>query len=457
MGSDNRSFLTYRPDLDGLRAVAIIAVVIFSHFFSHAFNVNGGMGVDMFFVLSGYLITTIITRQWDQGTFRFREFYARRIRRLFPTLIVTFVATGIWGWFFLNPISFRLLGGTLAASGASVMNYLLDSGMEFFHITAKALPYGQLWSLSLEEQFYLIFPWVLIGMTRLSSLIRWRVMILMIVAVLSWIYYFKFEHLFGQTYYSPWARSWEILIGVCLALSWKNLDFLKSCIGRIGYRFWKSGCGASMVCMVFGVMMLASPMTADIVSLVGALTLIAVSLRLKNQAHKNSGLDLVNVAEIDDTFTDNMVMVLGLYLVLTGFFMPLHTYPVYVTAIFSTLGTALMIASGPNSWVNRRILSNSVLVYIGKLSYALYVIHHPVYILANLYHGHVVKDPILLCSLMLFSFISAVVVYHWVEKPTRRSGPVWLWLIAMLFCITMGYFAYNETIKPLTPEQYHEE
>lgn len=441
----------YRPDLDGLRAIAILSVM-YAHFFDYSGHFNGGMGVDMFFVLSGYLITAIILRQWEQGTFCFQDFYARRIRRLFPTLIITFIGVWVGSWIFLNPLAFRLMGGTLAASGLSGMNYLLSSGMDFFHISAKFLPFGQLWSLSLEEQFYLIFPWILLSMTRVQSLIRWRIPLFMIIALLSWVYYFIFRNYIGQTYYDPLARSWELLMGVCLALSWKNWEFWKHKIACVFLRFWRSSWGPSSLFWIIGMTIGFCEMSTNIQTILFFISFMALGLFFRHRYIVLKKTPTLKNATVNAMPSDTIFMAIGLYLVLTGLCMSPRHYPVCFAAIFSTLGTACIIASGPSQWVNQSILSNPILVYIGKISYALYVIHYPLYILCNLYYGQVVHDMGILSLLFFSSFVLAASVYAYVEKPTRYGKYVWPWIVAMGLCVGMGYLSYNQSIMPMHKE-----
>ena len=144
----------YRPDIDGLRALAIISVVLFHTFPS---LVRGGfVGVDIFFVISGFLISTIIFENLEAGTFSFREFYIRRIRRIFPSLIIILTATYIIGWFFLLADEYKQLGKHIAGGATFVSNVVLWKNSGYFDSAAEMKPLLHLWSLSIEEQFYII-------------------------------------------------------------------------------------------------------------------------------------------------------------------------------------------------------------------------------------------------------------------------------------------------------------
>ena len=157
--SYSHNTLAYRPDIDGLRAVAVLAVVAF-----HAFPdlVRGGfVGVDIFFVISGFLISTIIYRGMDTRAFRFHTFYSRRIKRLFPALLAVMIASYLFGWFALFSDEFKQLGKHIAGGSAYVSNIILWTEAGYFDNSAATKPMLHLWSLGIEEQFYLIWPFVI--------------------------------------------------------------------------------------------------------------------------------------------------------------------------------------------------------------------------------------------------------------------------------------------------------
>ncbi len=152
--------LGYRPDVDGLRAVAIAAVVVY-----HAFPaaVRGGFtGVDVFFVISGYLISRIIWRGLDERSFTLAWFYGRRVLRLFPALVLVLGATLAAGrWLFL-PDAYATLGKDIAGAAMFASNLVLWQDAGYFTENAALRPLTHLWSLAVEEQFYLVFPLLLI-------------------------------------------------------------------------------------------------------------------------------------------------------------------------------------------------------------------------------------------------------------------------------------------------------
>jgi len=159
----------YRADIDGLRALAVLAVVL-GHFWPQLLP-GGFVGVDVFFVISGYLITQILVRELQQGRFRVASFYGRRARRLFPALFTVLAATWAVGWLVLLPSDLQGLQRTLLATLAFGANVLLwrESNNYFDATEALDNPLVHLWSLGVEEQFYLFFPWLLVGAFALAA------------------------------------------------------------------------------------------------------------------------------------------------------------------------------------------------------------------------------------------------------------------------------------------------
>ena len=147
---------TYRPDIDGLRAVAVLLVV-----FHHAFPPllpGGFIGVDLFFVISGFLISTIIFQNLEQGSFSFLDFYKRRVKRIFPALSLVLLASFACGWFVLLPADYKQLGKHIAAGAAFVSNFAFWSESGYFDSGSKLKPLLHLWSLGIEEQYYIFWP-----------------------------------------------------------------------------------------------------------------------------------------------------------------------------------------------------------------------------------------------------------------------------------------------------------
>ncbi|HEY5757135.1 MAG TPA: acyltransferase family protein, partial [Steroidobacter sp.] len=205
----------YRPAVDGLRGVAVLAVLGF-----HAFpeNVPGGyVGVDVFFVISGFLITSIIARQLTHADFSFSDFYWRRVRRLFPALILVLAATLALGWLLLLPNEFKQLGKHATAAAAFVANFALWRESGYFDTAAEFKPLLHLWSLGIEEQFYLVWPAVLV------TLWKRRTALLVVLSTLV-LASFVLSVSLAQSapianFYWPVSRFWELGAGCLLALS----------------------------------------------------------------------------------------------------------------------------------------------------------------------------------------------------------------------------------------------
>ncbi len=151
--------MKYRPDIDGLRGIAVLSVVIF-HLFPFVF-VGGFVGVDIFFVISGFLISKIIIGELSRNEFSFLDFYSRRARRILPALIALLVGCFILGWIFLLPKDFIQLGKHILGGAGFVANFIFASETGYFETQNSFKPLLHLWSLAIEEQFYLAYPLIL--------------------------------------------------------------------------------------------------------------------------------------------------------------------------------------------------------------------------------------------------------------------------------------------------------
>jgi peptidoglycan/LPS O-acetylase OafA/YrhL len=210
----------YRPDIDGLRAVAVTLVVLY-HAFPDAMP-GGFVGVDIFFVISGFLITGIIARELDQKRFSLLGFYNRRIRRIFPALIVVLCTVLVLGWLWMLPAAYAQLSSDVFASAAFFANIalLLQSG--YFDVEAAKKPLLHLWSLGIEEQFYLFWPLILMLAARL------RLSLFAVASVIGLASFALNVTLIGShpiaTFYLPFTRAWELLAGAALACGWIKLN-----------------------------------------------------------------------------------------------------------------------------------------------------------------------------------------------------------------------------------------
>lgn len=208
------SHVTYRPDIDGLRAIAVLIVLIF-----HAFPQwlpGGFVGVDVFFVISGYLITSILNKEMQEERYSISEFYRRRIDRLFPALIAMLSAVYIFGWFTLFADEYMQLGKQTAGGAGFIANIVLFSETGYFNASAATKPLLHLWSLGIEEQFYMLFPIILYVAFKLRAKPLFVVFALLIVSFIMNLHSIKTD--IERTFYLPQYRHWELLAGSILAL-----------------------------------------------------------------------------------------------------------------------------------------------------------------------------------------------------------------------------------------------
>lgn len=203
----------YRPDIDGLRAISVFLVVAY-----HAFPdwIKGGfIGVDVFFVISGYLISTIIFDNLEHGRFSYAEFYSRRIKRIFPALILVLFTSFAFGWHVLLAADFKQLAKHIVSGVGFISNFVLWFESGYFDNDAKTKPLLHLWSLGIEEQFYILWP-LLMGLVWKR---KWNFLtVTLLIAVASFaVNIFTIKDTLVGAFYSPLSRFWELMIGGILA------------------------------------------------------------------------------------------------------------------------------------------------------------------------------------------------------------------------------------------------
>jgi len=335
----------YRPDIDGLRAIAVVAVLGF-HAFPEVFP-GGFTGVDIFFVISGFLISGIILGELQAGHFTFGRFYARRIRRIFPALALVLTATLILGWWALSPYEFAQLGGHVAAGAGFVSNLLLFHESGYFDTNSALKPLLHLWSLGVEEQYYLVWPLLLFFLRKHMERIFW---LILGVAAASFVLNILLVHRQPSAdFYLPATRFWELMIGSIAA--YRELH-------------------------------VARPM--------------------------NLPRNLTSVAGL-------LFLGLAFVLVRDG-----HGFPGW-WALLPTFGALLLIQAGPEAWINRNLLANRVVVYIGLISYPLYLWHWPLLTYARIFYGGAPPLGVRVGALAL-GVLLAWATYEFVEKRVRRLG-----------------------------------
>ncbi|AJY03023.1 acyltransferase family protein (plasmid) [Burkholderia vietnamiensis LMG 10929] len=203
----------YRPDIDGLRAVSVLAVLVF-HGFPELLK-GGFVGVDVFFVISGYVITKHMLREIVADTFSFLAFYGRRIRRIFPALLPVLVFIYGFGWFEMLPEEFKQLGLDIAGGAASVANFVLWHEAGYFDTAAALKPLLHLWSLGVEEQFYLVWPILLLATVRARKSAFWPIALVGLCSLVLNVSIVRHDSV--EAFYSPWTRAWEPMLGALLA------------------------------------------------------------------------------------------------------------------------------------------------------------------------------------------------------------------------------------------------
>lgn len=383
----------YRPDIDGLRAIAVLSVVAF-----HAFpnGLKGGfIGVDIFFVISGYLISTIIFQNLEKGTFSFTEFYVRRIKRIFPALILVLAASFAFGWFALFADEYKQLGKHIAAGAGFVSNIVLWNESGYFDSSAETKPLLHLWSLGIEEQFYIVWPFLLwFAWHKNFNLFT----VTIVVAIASFCLNVNGVVTDSvATFYSPQTRFWELQCGSLLA--WMAL-YRKDSYATVKIRLdgW----------------------------------LAAVVYR---EAQQSDGKTLANVLSF-----------LGITLLAYGFGIINKdlNFP-GKWAVLPMLGAVLIISAGPNAWVNRIVLSNRLVVWIGLISFPLYLWHWPLLSFAQIIETEVPSVNIRIIAVVL-TVVLAWLTYALVEKPIRlgkhsRAKTAML-ILLMLGIGNVGYVSY---------------
>ncbi|RRH85080.1 acyltransferase [Variovorax beijingensis] len=340
----------YRPDIDGLRAVAVASVLAF-HAFPDALP-GGFIGVDIFFVISGFLITTIIMQSHAAGDFSYRDFYARRIRRIFPALTLVLLATLAFGWYALLPREFTELGKQAAGGAAFIANFVFWGEAGYFDTAADTKPLLHLWSLGIEEQFYIFWPMLL----ALAWRRRWPVLrLLWVLAAVSFLVNVLTIHPYRTAaFYSPASRFWELMVGgilACMRLQSAN---------KAPAPAWRSHLQS---CLGVGLIVLGLVMTRS-----------------------------------DKAFP--------------GWW-----------ALLPTLGAASCIAAGPAGVLNRHVLASRPMVWIGLISYPLYLWHWPLLVYARIVEEGEPAAWIRAC-LVLASVALAWFTYRFVERFTRARTQV---------------------------------
>ncbi len=359
--------LRYRPHIDGLRAIAVLAVVAF-----HAFPSvlpGGFVGVDVFFVISGFLISSILFNEFGAADAKagalIADFYSRRVRRIFPSLIVVLVASCALGYLLLLPSELVSLSANMLAGAGFCLNLLLARDTGYFGADSASNPLLHLWSLGVEEQFYLVWPLVVLVAARC------RAKVLPVVVFLAACSFFwcqqRLESEANAAFFLPQMRLWELLIG---AIAAALLPLVPQAAADTGRPEGGSPGGAP-------------PHSAVVAA--------------------------------------NGLCALGMALIAAGLLVTRSTMDLPSGwTLLPTVGTACAVCSDDSAWINRRILSHPAMVWIGAISYPLYLWHWPLLVFSRV----ALENPgslVLRCGVVLLAVVLAWLTYALVERPARRA------------------------------------
>jgi peptidoglycan/LPS O-acetylase OafA/YrhL len=388
---DNR----YRSDIDGLRAIAVLFVIAF-HSFPN-FLKGGFIGVDIFFVISGYLISLKIYDDLDKKTFNLNAFYKRRIIRIFPALILVLVTSAIIGWYVLFFDEYKQFGKHAAAGAGFMSNIVYSMENGYFENAVDTKPLLHLWSLGVEEQFYIVWPFILLFAWKRKFNI---IIVVTILCVISFV--FNIIEVKKNTviaFYLPQTRFWELISGGLLA-------------------FVNNGIRTNIV-------------------------------KQKNKLYINTKVKLSN-AQYEKLYL-NTLSILGFLLLIIGL-LNINSELNYpgIYAILPVMASLLLIAGGTEAWINKNILSNKIMVWLGLISYPLYLWHWPLLSLTRIIEG-VFPDNITCISIILVSILLAWITFEYIEKPIRYYNNskisfivlivlmIVIWFVGFIIYIKNGY------------------
>jgi len=383
--------IRYRPYIDGLRGLAVIAVVLYH---ARLLGVHGGfVGVDVFFVISGFLITSIILRDLDAGTFSLIGFWERRVRRIIPALFIVMACTSVAAYFLiLYPPDYHHLGNAIIAQSVFASNILFLLTDNYFDKLSRYSPLLHTWSLSVEEQFYILFPIIVLlcmwAVRRSGLLSRFN---------LSERHAIRAE-------VSQWNRR-RLLLAVVATLG--ALSFL----ANIWLVDIQPGSGFSVPFLPSGIFWQTSYATAGFYLLLSRAWELALGILIALWAVKIRSKVLAEIMGLAGAGA----LVYSIFL-----FTDTTSFPGFA-ALAPTLGAgALIVANESYSTKTGIILSNSALVWTGLISYSLYLWHWPLFVFARtLFPAASAAWPIV--GLIGLSVLIAWLSYRFVETPVRRK------------------------------------
>lgn len=234
----------YRPDIDGLRAIAVLGVLIF-HCFPSVLP-GGFAGVDVFFVISGYLITNILLKDCQNNQFGLWRFYSRRIRRIFPALLTCLASAWLLGYALLTPSELKELARSIVHSAYFANNFLLVSQAGYFDTHADLKPLLHLWSLAVEEQFYIVWPWLILFAFKFAAAGRWLIVVLGIFSLGACLVMTSINPI--KAFFLPQYRAWELMLGAIVALHGTRIHAL---LNNLLPRQWFAPLGVVLITFTY--------------------------------------------------------------------------------------------------------------------------------------------------------------------------------------------------------------
>lgn len=392
---------TYRPDIDGLRAVAVALVVAY-HAFPGVFK-GGFIGVDIFFVISGYLISKILIDIIYYKKSSLSIFFQRRIRRLFPSLLVILFFCFFLGWFYFTASEFEYLGKHLLASASFTSNLILMSESGYFDIASDKKPLLHLWSLAIEEQYYIFFPIFIYFLIKRNINLFKGVLYLSLLSLLCGITLTIVSSTLG--FFLPFTRIWELQLGALLTIVSYNRHLIRQ--GHIGFM-------SSLKWVRINPLPLTSQQIhklANLRSLVGVATILAGVIYLDGSGNLPPAWNLI-----------------------------------------PCFGAVLIITAGPQAWLNKAMLSHSTFTWLGKISYPLYLWHWPLLSIGGIL---LASRPSAMSriTIVAISLVLSQLLYVTVERWFRHGGQntlkvsvlvTLMAIVGLLGCVTMSSNGFSE-------------
>ncbi len=387
----------YRADIDGLRALAVMSVFLFH--LNSSWVPNGFLGVDIFFVISGFLITTIIYKGVTTNTFSFAEFYKRRIKRILPAFYLILIVGLAFGYLFMLPELAMEVGRSARASLFFLANILFARQVGYFEGAAEEKPFLHIWSLSVEEQFYFVFPIFLLLLFKSPFLWKHRIKVLvglfLFLSLSSFIDLQKFG-ITWEVYYLPHLRFIELLIGSFLAIALYDKRVI-----------------------------------------------------LSNRGGVNKFLSLVSLFVLIFSLFDTHII---------NFSQPFFPG---ISAIIPCTAVAVLLFANQDNHIVSRAFSNPLVVWVGKISYSLYLWHWLILAFVHYFWGEGELSPQLILVVLVLSFVFASLSYYLVEQPIRKSNLsfkqsfTFIYILpTVLFLIWINYKTDKETYQQIEEKYY---